>query len=108
MVDCVAWLSRQFFAATAAVQTLSALVFRTTGNATSAMPTARAAVPAKIIDKGSNAYDEGRKAEILAAYHERKSMRAMARIFGVSRNTVLAWLKKSRAVATAQENIGKG
>lgn len=26
-------------------------------------------------------------------------MRAMTRIFGVSRNTVLAWLKKSRTVA---------
>ncbi len=45
-------------------------------------------------NKGSNAYPEERKAEILAAYHERGSMRAMTRIFGVNRNTVLAWLKR--------------
>lgn len=71
------------------------------------MPAARPAVPTKNIYKGSNAYNEGCKAEILAAYHERGSMRAMTRIFGVSRNTVLAWLKKSRAIAPAQEDIGK-
>lgn len=35
-------------------------------------------------------------------------MRAMARIFGVNRNTVLAWLKKSRAFAAAQDNAGEG
>ncbi len=45
-------------------------------------------------NKGSNAYPEGRKAEILAAYHGRGSMRAMTRIFGVNRNTVQAWLKR--------------
>ncbi len=58
-------------------------------------------------NKGSNAYDEAAKAQILAAYHERGSMRAMTRIFGVSRNTVLAWLKKSRTVAIAQEDVGE-
>ena len=60
-------------------------------------------------NKGSNAYPEKRKAEILAAYHERGSMRAMTRIFifsyfGVNRNTVLAWLKKSRATAALEED----
>ena len=58
-------------------------------------------------NKGSNAYPEERKAEILAAYHERGSMRAMTRIFGVNRNTVLAWLKKSRETAALEEDAGK-
>lgn len=58
-------------------------------------------------NKGSNAYSEERKAEILAAYHERGSMRAMTRIFGVNRNTVLAWLKKSRQPAALEEDTGK-
>ena len=58
-------------------------------------------------NKGSNAYDETVKAQILAAYHERGSLRAMKRIFGVSPNTVMAWLKKSRAVATLEEDTGK-
>ena len=33
------------------------------------------------VKKGRNAYDETRKAEILAAYHERGSLRAITRIF---------------------------
>ena len=43
---------------------------------------------------GSAAYDEKTKAMILAAYHERTSIRGLNRIFGVSRNTVAAWLKR--------------
>ncbi len=31
-------------------------------------------------NEGSNAYDEATKAQILAAYHERRSLRAMTRI----------------------------
>ena len=58
-------------------------------------------------NKGSNAYDETTKAQILAAYHERGSLRAMTRIFGVSRNTVLAWLKKSREAASLKEHAGR-
>ncbi len=58
-------------------------------------------------NKGSNAYDETVKAQILAAYHERGSLRAMKRIFGVSPNTVIAWLKKSREPAAVKENTGK-
>jgi transposase-like protein len=50
-------------------------------------------------DPGSNAYDENTKAVILAAYHERPSLRGLTRIFGVSRNTVSAWLKKSQSPA---------
>ncbi len=47
-------------------------------------------------DPGSNAYDEQTKALILAAYHERTSLRGLTRVFGISRNTVSAWLKKSQ------------
>ena len=46
-------------------------------------------------DPGSNAYDEKTKALILAAYRERPSLRGLRRVFGVSRNTVSAWLKKA-------------
>jgi transposase-like protein len=47
-------------------------------------------------DPASPAYDPARKEEILRAYHERTSLRGVSRIFGVSRNTVSSWLKKSR------------
>ena len=43
----------------------------------------------------SNAYEEARREEILRAYHERSSLRGLTRIFGVSRQTVTKWLKKS-------------
>ena len=39
-------------------------------------------------------YSEAEKARILRAYEERSSLRGLARTFGVSRNTVSAWLKK--------------
>ena len=39
-------------------------------------------------------YTEERKRQILAAYRERPSMRAIERIFGVSRQTLASWLKK--------------
>ena len=47
-------------------------------------------------DPGSNAYGPDTKALILSAYHERPSLRGLTRVFGVSRNTVSTWLKKSR------------
>lgn len=40
-------------------------------------------------------YDEARKEEILRAYQERASLRGLSRIFGVSRNTITSWIKKS-------------
>lgn len=40
-------------------------------------------------------YSEAKKEEILRAYEECSSLRGVARTFGVSRNTVSAWLKKS-------------
>ncbi len=59
-------------------------------------------------DPGSNAYDENTKAVILAAYHERPSLRGLTRVFGVSRNTVSAWLKKSQPAAAARPGAGSG
>ena len=49
---------------------------------------------------GSNAYSEERKEEILRAYAERTSLRGLTRIFGVSRQTVTSWLKKSEESAS--------
>lgn len=40
--------------------------------------------------------------QILAAYRERPSMRGIARVFGISRNTLARWLKKSPAPANAE------
>ena len=40
-------------------------------------------------------YTETAKDQILRAYQERSSLRGLTRIFGVSRNTVSKWLKKS-------------
>lgn len=41
-----------------------------------------------------NGYSEERRSEILKALHERSSLRGIERTFGVSRNTVTAWMKK--------------
>jgi transposase-like protein len=41
-----------------------------------------------------NGYTDERRAEILSALHERSSLRGIERTFGVSRNTVTAWMKK--------------
>ncbi len=42
------------------------------------------------------AYPESFRAQVLVAYQERCSMRGVCRIFGISRNTLIAWLKKSQ------------
>ncbi len=42
------------------------------------------------------AYPESFRAQVLAAYQERCSMRGVCRIFGISRVTLVAWLKKSQ------------
>lgn len=49
----------------------------------------------------SVAYPEEEKEQILAAYHERPSMRGIERMFGVARQTLAEWLKK----AAEQERI---
>jgi transposase-like protein len=49
-----------------------------------------------------HAYPEERREEILRAYEERSSLRGLERTFGVSRNTVIAWIKKSRKAASLE------
>ena len=39
-------------------------------------------------------YSEKQKEEILNAYKERTSLRGLRRIYGVSPNTVISWIKK--------------
>ena len=41
-----------------------------------------------------NGYSEAEKELILRAYNERPSMRGLGRVFGVSRPTLISWLKK--------------
>ncbi len=43
----------------------------------------------------ANGYTDEERETILRAYHERSSLRGLTRTFGVARNTVSAWLKKS-------------
>ena len=43
----------------------------------------------------ANGYSEAQKEQILKAYEERSSLRGLERVFGVSRKTVSAWLKKT-------------
>ena len=44
-------------------------------------------------------YTAEQKERILAAYYERPSLRGIERVFGVTRETVAAWLKKSPTTA---------
>jgi transposase-like protein len=50
-------------------------------------------------------YSPERREEILRAYQERASLRGLERIFGVSRSTVIGWLKKSPATPTTPNNL---
>ena len=54
----------------------------------------RACGRASLDDPSPAGYSEAKKAEILRAYEERSSLRGLSRTFGVSRNTVTAWLTK--------------
>jgi transposase-like protein len=56
----------------------------------------------------SRGYSQDFQAQVLAAYHERASLRGVCRIFGISRQTLITWLKKSREPATLEEDVGKG
>ncbi len=51
-----------------------------------------------------NRRSEAEIERILAAYRERPSMRGIARVFGISRNTLVKWLKKSPDTAGAEGN----
>src|SRR5512133_4377393 len=54
-----------------------------------------------------HAYSEERREEILRAYEERSSLRGIERTFGVSRTSVIGWMKKSRKAASAQRNCAR-
>lgn len=47
-------------------------------------------------------YSEKEKNIILKAYQERSSLRGLKRTFGVERNTVTKWLKKSSRIASIE------
>lgn len=51
-------------------------------------------------------YPETAKEQILRAYQERTSLRGLTRIFGVSRNTVSKWLKKSPDLTALGNDLG--
>lgn len=51
-------------------------------------------------------YTPAAKEQILRADQERASLRGLTRIFGVSRNTITQWLKKSPTVAAAGSDFG--
>ncbi len=55
---------------------------------------------------GSRASREDLQARALAAYQERASMRGVCRLFGIGRNTLSGWLKKSQSVAAAYADPG--
>ena len=50
------------------------------------------------------AYPEERREEILRAYEERSSLRGLERTFGVSRASVISWIKKGRTAASLERN----
>ena len=54
-----------------------------------------------------NVYSEEKKEEIVRAYEERSSLRGLERIFGVSRPTVIKWLKKSGTPARIERNVDR-
>ena len=51
-----------------------------------------------------HAYSEERREEILRAYEERSSLRGLERTFGVSRTSVISWIKKGRTAASLERN----
>ena len=55
-------------------------------------------------DPQPNGYTAGERETILRAYHERSSLRGLTRAFGVSRNTVTGWLKKSGGAARPERD----
>ena len=50
-------------------------------------------------------YTEEQKEQILAAYSERSSMRGIQRTFGVSRPTLVSWLKKEENSPKLEETL---
>src|SRR5260370_41274856 len=54
-----------------------------------------------------HAYPQESREEILRAYEERSSLRGLERIFGVSRHTVIGWIKKSRQTASFERHAAR-
>jgi hypothetical protein len=50
-------------------------------------------------------YSEEQKEQILSAYHERSSMRGIERTFGVSRPTLVSWLKKNETNPKLEDTL---
>ena len=56
-------------------------------------------------DPHLNGYTAEQREMILRAYQERSSLRGLTRTFGVSRTTVLSWLKKVAALPPLCETL---
>ena len=56
---------------------------------------------------GSQADSAAARDPILRAYEERSRLRGLSRTFGVSRNTVTAWLKKSPESTAAGDDLDR-
>jgi len=56
----------------------------------------------------SERYSEGQQELILRVYQERASLRGIERVFGVARQTVAAWIKKSPGAAPLERLPGGG
>ena len=54
---------------------------------------------------GTRAYPDELRTQVLAAYHERCSQRGVCRIFGISRETLAAWLKKAATLLPLQATL---
>jgi transposase-like protein len=54
-----------------------------------------------------NGYTAEQREEILRAYRERSSLRGLSRTFGVARNTVSGWVKKSGRAPAARSHAGR-
>ena len=50
-------------------------------------------------------YTADEKEQIINAYYERPSMRGIERVFGVARQTLASWLKKSRTRSRRQSHL---
>ena len=58
-------------------------------------------------DPQPTGYTDQERQIMLAAYHERSSLRGLTRSFGGARNTVATWLKKSGAAAGVSRDAAR-
>src|SRR5258708_34324185 len=52
-----------------------------------------------------HAYSDQRREELLRAYEERSSLRGLERTFGVSRITILTWVKKAACLPPLSDTL---